>query len=887
MAELKFKTRGMMSPQGMPRVYFSCHPKDFERYFEKISDDILKKQNCAIFYLDSTASYSEEELFHDLGQMQLFVMPVTSNLLFDPNRAIDSEFAFAMEKHIPVLPIMQENGLEEHFNKKCGDLQFLDPNSGDLTAISYDEKLEKYLSSVLVGDELAAKVRAAFDAYVFLSYRKKDRKYAQELMRLIHKNDFCRDIAIWYDEFLTPGENFNDSIEDALNKSGLFVMAVTPNLVNEPNYIMSTEYPMAKEKNKPILPAELVETDRKLLEECYKDIPVCTDAHNESALSDSLLKAVQAMAKRENDSSPEHNFFIGLAYLSGIDVEVDHERAVSLITSAAEAGLPEAMKKLVTMYRNGEGVKRDYEKAILWQENYVFRFKRIYEKTGKINDGYKFLDEIWGLGDFCKELWNTQKAIEYYKIMNETSYNLVEKTGAHQAKRYLSVSYNKLGDFTHSEARYLLVHNYDKYETTRLEAREYYLKGLNILLSLKESGVFGFNRDLFVSYYKLGQVEFENGRDNGEQYFLKAVEVSKAFVEKNGDFRASKDLADTYCYLGEIYKNPYDEESNNKAIDYYKKAIEIRKCLVEKSNAVQKREDLAQSYILIGDAYSNFDETKQKAQDYYLKSFEIRKQLEQETGALNEKEALLQCCAHLAEIAYFSQNENDLKFYVDLSLKLIDQISEFAVFPDDRERLAHLIDKTADEFKRTENFVEAEKLYLKSLGIRIQLREETATHISQNGIYWSYKNLYYSAFKSVNLKKSREYLLEFLKFSESLEDEGFALEIKREVFNCLKDLGSYAKYNIQDNSMAKDFLIEALEFGTQLAEMSGEKEDKGNLAKVYEELALLDRDNPDIEYLRKACEFYPCYLENIENFMLKTRHERNYNYLKSILENYS
>ena len=42
------------------------------------------------------------------------------------------------------------------------------------------------------------------------------RRYAQELMRLIHKNEFCRDIAIWYDEYLTPGEDFNQEIAAAL-----------------------------------------------------------------------------------------------------------------------------------------------------------------------------------------------------------------------------------------------------------------------------------------------------------------------------------------------------------------------------------------------------------------------------------------------------------------------------------------------------------------------------------------------------------------------------------------------------------------------------------------------------------------------------------------------
>ena len=299
MANLKFKTRNNTNPQGKPRVYFCCHNEDFEKYFVTISNEILKKQNCAIWYTDEKIP-RDEEFLSDLKQMQLFIMPVTAKLLFTENTALDLEFNFAVQNHIPVLPLMQEEGLEELFNEKCGELQFLDKHHTDETAISYDEKLKKYLESVLVGDELAEKVRSAFDAYVFLSYRKKDRKYANELMRLIHKNEFCRDIAIWYDEFLTPGENFNDSIKNALQKSDLFVLAVTPNLVNEPNYIMTTEYPMAKQEGKPILPAELVPTDRKELQEKYSEIPTPTNAHNEPEFCEALLENIKKIAVKES-----------------------------------------------------------------------------------------------------------------------------------------------------------------------------------------------------------------------------------------------------------------------------------------------------------------------------------------------------------------------------------------------------------------------------------------------------------------------------------------------------------------------------------------------------------------------------------------------------------
>ena len=223
---------------------------------------------------------------------------------------------------------MMEQGLDELYRNHFGDRHYLDPYQSDSTAISFDEKLKSYILSVTVGDELAEKVRKAFDAYIFLSYRKKDRKYAQELMRLIHRNDFCRDIAIWYDEFLIPSEDFRTSIESVIEKSSLFSMVVTPNLVDEDNFIRREEYPMARAAGKPILPAEMAETDRFLLAEQYPGIgPVVKTTE----LSEALLDMLTDIATHGNDDDPEHCFFIGLAYLNGIDVEKDTEKAFSLI----------------------------------------------------------------------------------------------------------------------------------------------------------------------------------------------------------------------------------------------------------------------------------------------------------------------------------------------------------------------------------------------------------------------------------------------------------------------------------------------------------------------------------------------------------------------------
>ena len=395
MAELIYKTRGNSSPQGKPKVYFACRPCD-AYLFDQIANEILSIVDCAIFCAKDK-EFDEDEHFQNLSEMNLFVLPVTSNLLSVDCYVTAVELPFAQMHHIPILPLMQEDGLSELFNQKCGDLQYLDKNARDTGALSYEEKLGNFLKSTLVSGALAEKIRQAFDAYIFLSYRKKDRLYAKELMQLIHENDFCRDIAIWYDEFLTPGEDFNRMIEDALKKSTLFVLAVTPNIVNEENYVMSVEYPMARDTKKTVLPIELVPTNREELEKAYRDIREAVNSKNAEALRDALRDAFQWITLRYRDDDPEHNYLIGLAYLSGVDVEKNPTRALELITRAAESNHPEAIEKLVTMYENGEGVKRDFEAAIEWRERLVDYYQKAFEISSSETDAKHYLDALLAL----------------------------------------------------------------------------------------------------------------------------------------------------------------------------------------------------------------------------------------------------------------------------------------------------------------------------------------------------------------------------------------------------------------------------------------------------------------------------------------------------------
>ena len=437
MAIFKVETKNKTNIDKKPRVYFTCHPEDFEKYFKKVCVDIFKTHDCTIYYTEDMSEFiAEDEKQVDLGRNNLFVVPVTLKLLSTPNRAMDDDIPYALKEHIPVLPIMMEPSIEGFYSKpdKFGELQYLNPYSTDLTEISYEEKLKKYLESVLISDELAKRVRAAFDAYIFLSYRKKDRKYANELMRLIHSIPDCRDIAIWFDEFLTPGESFKENIERIIDDCKLFTLLVTRHIIEKvvdengevrDNYVISTEIPLAQKKKEekgelgkcegdivPVISDDINETIEEVLKK--KNIPDFIDARSNDSFKKLFLEAIIRNGIRKSDDSPEHNFLIGLAYLEGIDVEVNREKAIDLITFAAKFDFPQAIRKLVSIYSIGSD--RELEYAIKWQ-NYMLN---LLEKSSSLDYEIKddFINELWLISDLYERSRRINEAIDARERIN-------------------------------------------------------------------------------------------------------------------------------------------------------------------------------------------------------------------------------------------------------------------------------------------------------------------------------------------------------------------------------------------------------------------------------------------------------------------------------------
>lgn len=575
MEKLQFVSR-TGSALGKQRVFFSCHPEDFGRYFEPLTEEVLRIVDCAVYYYPPDAEIAADDGYlQQLQDMQLILLPVTEKLLQGGNRTLEVDLPFAKEqaRNLPLLPIQCESGLEDAFSAKCGHWQLLDRTADDETAIPYEEKLAARLHAVIAGEELTARIRAAFDAYLFLSYRKTDRAYARALMRRIHQADRFRDIAIWYDELLTLGEDFDEGILAAMEKSALFVMAVTPNLLapgrnNEENYVMGVEYKKARELNLPILPVELVPTDRQALRKGFEGIPDCVDGSDGNALEDALTAHLQAVGTGGKD--PQHAYLIGLAYLNGIDMDIDRQKGLALITDAAEAGYAEAMDKLRNLFLYGEHVPQDMSKAAYWVGRLSERLEVQYRKDPTEAGAEKWLKSLWDWGDCLAEQGEPEKAFSAYLRLCAQGETLFERWGNPELRRTLALGYAKLGSCLR-----------DRDKETAEEAFRDSIRHL-IALGKAEYKPLRAAWDLAITAMRLGDLLGDEDPQEALQWFAHAeVLLTDALSKSESDRfrrRVKHNLAGLSQNIGRQY---FAMGQNKKAKAYTLQAIRLCESLCD------------------------------------------------------------------------------------------------------------------------------------------------------------------------------------------------------------------------------------------------------------------------------------------------------------------
>lgn len=585
MTEFKVKTRVGSAPSGKSRVYFTCHPDDFERHFEKITEDVLKYADCGIYFTeDMSAEIEEKYLETDLGQSSIFIVPVTYKLLTQPSRAMDFDIQYAFEHNILVFPFMMEDGLDEMYEEKFGERQYLSPYSNDFTEIPYEKKLQKRLEALLVDEELVKRIRAAFDTYIFLSYRKKDRHLANELMKRIHSTPEYRDVAVWFDEFIAPGDDFKLDIKKALDESELFALLVTPNLL-EPNFIIENEYKPAKEMGKRILPAEMEDTDRKALEKMYEDIPRCVNPEKErDEFERQLTLSLQAYINEKNDDDPEHLFLIGMAYLEGIDVESNHAYGLELLEKSARGGYVAAMMELYWMYDEGKYVDRDFYTSKYWAERV-----------------YSFYLELYGEDASETLFWNGMVSLAYANIGEH-------KKAAQRAKAIYEIALKSLG-----------INNYVTLNALMMLNSQYALLGEFETVLENESVLSEIDGEAFPVEYAMLLNTFGQTYTLLMQYYKAREFLDQAYefsCQINGEENESSITA-----LGYLSMNYIRTSEPEKALQLANKAYS----LVSKNPELQPLGLQASISALINayDALGDYENMLKSAEEFYPLACEV------------------------------------------------------------------------------------------------------------------------------------------------------------------------------------------------------------------------------------------------------------------------
>lgn len=664
MFEMNYRTRkGTSNLSGKARIFLSCHQEDKERYREEMIQQLLKIGNYAIWFYDYSAeedSYDYEAVEEYIGHAQLLVVPVTNRLLNDPGRIAEYETVVANKKNIPVLPIVTEVINDELFTRVFGNMHYLSPYVTDETGIPYEEKLKMYLENVLVGEHQAKMIQAAFRKKVFLSYRKKDRRSAERLIRLIHQQPSCQDVGIWYDELLKPGRDFNDEIKKEIESCDVFALNVTPSVLEEGNYVKREEFPYAVKNKKEILPVEMIPTDKTALSEGYPEMPSCVNGEDGSAAQ----KIVQLLGIQE-DRAPdaEKAFYLGLAYLDGVYAEKDEKKALHWLFYAAERGFTAATEKLAMMYREGKGVKCDINESVKWRKLLVQQLE-VQIKSGNATEAVteKYHNCCLELGQMLQREGRNADAAVFFRKMMDLSEKRKNDTFESAYRRTVCIM--ALAD-TEKEKGNLnqAVEMYIEVIKERKELAEKYANDKGYMPVIR--------RALAVAYLKLGDCERALG------YYKSVVDVyglclalrTAAVRELTGgdyaEYEARRDLAVIQLRLGEVFEEiaegGIDQQYIQQAYGYYKESLALRMGLAEELQTDSALRDLGVGWCRLAGAEMKCGLWRD-AGEHLEKGLTLRKNLADRTGSLEDRRKLTKAYELQARYLIANREEETVSF---------------------------------------------------------------------------------------------------------------------------------------------------------------------------------------------------------------------------------
>ncbi len=270
------------------KIFISAHPTDRCDYLQLLVDSINEIEDCIAVY--NTVPNDKGPTIPD--DVYAFVIVASLKYFVWSNSGYSSEFFAAVRNDVNVIPILVESGqnIIDLVNMRCGKIQYIDATEDIGFAL---DTLRAYLTAKerIIDETLPS---------VFISYRRTDRSILHDLVSTIEKSPDFRGVNVWYDEVIAPGENYSKSILNQLKNCNLFILLITPSILEEKNYVWRVEYKTARKLNKRILAIEAEKTDKRKLFEMYGNLGHIIDLKHKGAVH-SVISEIASIYKTQTN----------------------------------------------------------------------------------------------------------------------------------------------------------------------------------------------------------------------------------------------------------------------------------------------------------------------------------------------------------------------------------------------------------------------------------------------------------------------------------------------------------------------------------------------------------------------------------------------------------
>jgi hypothetical protein len=319
------------------RQVFFCAVREDAHKINTLAEQVCHPRTgtkCLVKWINPDVTVDEEDLTINLMESQVLVVFVSPALLsFIRENGLPLEVRIMQKNKRPYFPLLTSSRIFEEYCKLDRPIHGVAMDDSEFSA-----KIKEQLSQFVLDENLVMKIQQkAIVNQIFMSYRKTDAVATQKLMRQLHDLPGFEPVSIWYDRFLTAGEEFNEEIYKAIDDSSAFVMSITPNIIGKrddesDNFIVAKEYPYAKEQGAPIIP---IKADSSVYK--YNELVIAFPGlplPKSFADAEETLRSTLPSLPKADEYDAERLYYLGRAYLSGYFFEQDISRAISLLERA-------------------------------------------------------------------------------------------------------------------------------------------------------------------------------------------------------------------------------------------------------------------------------------------------------------------------------------------------------------------------------------------------------------------------------------------------------------------------------------------------------------------------------------------------------------------------